>query len=251
MSLQSSTEPFLSPPMGAERGLNKLIILGAGGYAQEVLWLVDDINAIAPRWDFLGFVDPMTQKKKGESHYDRPVLGSWNEVPNESGIYFACGIGSPAGRASESNEAERRGYRPATLVHPSVVTARHVQIGEGSIVGAGCVLAPYAAVGRHCALNIGAIVGHNACVGDFCVLSPRSQLLGSARLDDQVFLGACATVYLGRKVGFGSVIGANSFVLRNIGTHSSVIGVPAITFSTTKNHPRPPSGKAEHIPGGL
>lgn len=235
MNLPSSGNLPHSVPAEADAKLKKLIILGAGGYAQEVLWLVDDINAHAPQWDFVGFLDPMAEKKKGDFHYDRPVLGGWNDVTSAHEIYFVCGIGSPGARAAECRDAEQRGYLPATLIHPSAVTALHVRVGEGTVVGAGCVLAPYAVLGRHCALNLGVIVGHNASVGDYCVLSPRSQLLGAASLADQVFLGANATVYLGRKIGAGSVIGANSFVLRSVGPNSSVIGVPAIRFSPAKS----------------
>jgi sugar O-acyltransferase (sialic acid O-acetyltransferase NeuD family) len=211
--------------------LKKIIILGAGGYAQEVLWVVDDINSVFPVWDFIGFIDSVSPGRKGQLHYDRPVLGGWDDVPWQEEIHFACGIGSPVVRANECLEAERRGYRPATLIHPSVIAARHVQIGEGTVIGARCVLAPYAILGRHCALNIGVTVGHNSRMGDFCVLSPGAQVLGSVELSERVFLGANATVYLKRKVGAGSIIGANSFLLTSLGPDSSVIGVPAARFS--------------------
>jgi sugar O-acyltransferase (sialic acid O-acetyltransferase NeuD family) len=186
---------------------------------------------VCPTWDFIGFIDPNHPERKGQVHYDRPILGSWNDILGQEEIYFACGIGNPESRARECSEAERRGYRPATLIHPSVIAARHVQIGEGTVIGARCVLAPYAILGRHCALNIGVTVGHNSHMGDFCVLSPGAQLLGAAELSERVLLGANATVYLKRKVGVGSIIGANSFLLTNLGPGSSVIGVPAVRFS--------------------
>ena len=119
-------------------------------------------------------------------------------------------LGLPESRAKECFEGERRGYRPATLIHPSVIAARHVQIGEGTVIGARCVLAPYAILGRHCALNIGVTVGHDSRMGDFSVFSPGAQLLGAAELSERVFLGANATVYPKRKVGAGSIIAANS-----------------------------------------
>lgn len=211
--------------------MKRLIIVGAGGYAQELVWIVDDLNHCEPTWNLLGYVDPGSRKLKGELHYDRPILGEWDDVTPEGEVYFACGIGSPGPRAAECAEAERRGFLPATLVHPSVISARHVEIGPGTVIGAGCILAPYAILGRHCALNLGVTIGHNTRMGDFCVLSPGAQLLGAAQLGDRVFLGANATVYLGRKVGAGSIVGANSFLLTNLGPGASVIGVPARRFS--------------------
>jgi sugar O-acyltransferase (sialic acid O-acetyltransferase NeuD family) len=211
--------------------MKKLIILGAGGYAQELLWVVDDINDRNPTWEFVGFVDPMASERKGQLHYDRPILGGWDDISKSGEIYFACGIGRPEARSKECAEAERRGYKPATLIHPSVIAARHVQIGDGSIIGAGCILAPYAVIGRHCSLNLGATVGHNASLGDYCVLSPGAQVLGGVKLEEKVLLGANATVYLGRKVGAGSVIGANSYLLANLRPGVTVMGVPAVRFS--------------------
>jgi sugar O-acyltransferase (sialic acid O-acetyltransferase NeuD family) len=211
--------------------LKKLIIIGAGGYAQEVLWVVDEINEAKPTWEFYGFVDPGQPERRGQVLYDRPIIGGWDDIPANEELFFACGIGDPLVRRKECDEAERRGLRPATVVHPSVITARHVTVGEGSIIGPGCVLAPYSTTGKHCALNIGVTIGHNSRLGDFCVLSPGSQVLGSVDLGDQVFLGANATVYLGRKVGPRSTIGANSFLLTNLAEGVSVIGVPAARFS--------------------
>lgn len=222
--------------------MRRLIILGAGGYAQELLWIVDDLNEQKPVWSFLGFVDPKGKAGNSSIYYDRPVLTGWPEIPSDDGIYFACGIGSPAARQFECEEAERRGYRPATLIHPSVIIARHVEIGAGTVIGAGSILAPYAKIGRHCSLNLGVTIGHNSLTGDYCVLSPGVQVLGAAQLGNGVFLGANATIYIKRKVGDGAIVGANSFLLTNLKAGSSAIGVPASQFlrgaATGSNPPK-------------
>ena len=212
--------------------MKDLIILSSGGYAQELLWVVDDLNAIHPTWNFLGFVDPGSPLKKGQIYYDRPILGGWDDAPDpDKETYFACGIGTPDIRKKECVEAERRGYKPALLVHPSVIIAKHVAIGEGTIVGAGCILAPYAEIGRHCAINLQVAIGHNSSIGDYCVISPGAQILGGAVLEKGVFIGANATVYLGRRVGSGALVGASSFLLTNLAPRKSAIGVPASVFS--------------------
>lgn len=228
--------------------MDQLIIVGAGGYAQELLWIVDDMNQVRPTWDFLGYIDPKSRTKKGQLHYDRPILGDWEDAPLAGSIYFVCGIGSPQSRAIECADAERRGYRPATLIHPSVTLARNIQIGEGTAIGAGCIVAPYAVLGRHCALNLCVSVGHNSQVGDYSVLSPGARLLGSARLAERVFLGANATVYQGRSVGADAVVGANSFLVTNLRKRMSVIGVPASRFFGDAEQPSD-SSSGEDGPG--
>jgi sugar O-acyltransferase (sialic acid O-acetyltransferase NeuD family) len=212
--------------------LKDLFILGSGGYAQELLWVVDDINGLDPTWNFLGFLDPGAPSKKGQLYYDRPVLGGWDNAPHQrKDIYFTCGIGAPEFRKKECSEGERRGYQAATLIHPSTIIARHVEIGEGTVIGAGCILAPYARIGRHCAINLQVAIGHNSSMGDYCVISPGAQILGAAILEDEVFIGANATIYLGKRVGTGALVGANSFLLTNLAPRKSAIGVPATVFA--------------------
>jgi sugar O-acyltransferase (sialic acid O-acetyltransferase NeuD family) len=212
--------------------MKPLVILGSGGYAQEILWIVDDINAITPTWDFLGFIDPGAPEKKGKSLYDRPVLGGFENAEGfPAELFFACGIGLPGARLKECAEAERRGWQPATLLHPSVIVAKHVEIGPGTVIGAGSILAPYVSIGRHCGINLHVTVGHNSSVGDYCVLSPGARISGAAVLEEQVFIGTNATVYLRRRVGAGASVGANSFLLTNLSAGRSAIGVPASPFA--------------------
>jgi UDP-3-O-[3-hydroxymyristoyl] glucosamine N-acyltransferase len=99
------------------------------------------------------------------------------------------------------------------------------------VVGAGCILAPYARIGRHCAINLQVAIGHNSSLGDYCVVSPAAQILAAVTLEDEVFIGANATVYVGAHVGVGALLGANSFLLTNLAPGSSAIGVPASAFA--------------------
>jgi serine O-acetyltransferase len=50
-------------------------------------------------------------------------------------------------------------------------------------------------------------------------------------LEEGVFIGANATVYLGRRVGSGALVGASSFLLTDLAPHKSAIGVPASVFA--------------------
>ncbi len=210
--------------------MKPIVIVGAGGYAQELAWILEDQNAIKPTWECLGYVDPANPQRRGERLYDLPILGGMDEVSTPGDLWFACGIGDPWARAKESAAAESRGWRAATLVHPSVIRARHVEVGEGTIIGAGSILSPYARIGRQCAINLHVTVGHDSVVGDYCVLSPGTRISGGAILESHVFIGTNATVFLKRRVGAGSSLGANSFLVTNLAKGKSAIGTPAKVF---------------------
>jgi sugar O-acyltransferase (sialic acid O-acetyltransferase NeuD family) len=211
--------------------MNPIVIIGSGGYAQEVLWVIDDINSVQPTWDVLGFVDPGNPQRKGQHLYDRPILGGFDDVGDlPDKVFFACGIGAPAARRKECLAAEQLQWQPATLIHPSVIQAKYVEVGPGTVIGAGCILAPYAKIGRHCAINLQVTVGHDDRVADFCVLSPGVRLSGNVVLEDEVFIGTNAVVYLGRRVGAGASLGANSFLVTNLAAGLSALGNPASSF---------------------
>lgn len=214
--------------------MKPIVILGAGGYAQEIAWIIDDLNAQAGVWDLLGFIDPKNPEKKGNMLYDRPILGGYeNSTGLPSDVWFACGIGRPAIRRLECIAAEKRGWRPTALVHPSVIVAKHVKIGAGTVIGAGAVVAPYAEIGRHCAVNLQVTIGHNSRIGDFSVLSPGVRISGHSTLEEDVFVGNNASVFAGRRVGRESTLGANSFLLTDLPPGKSALGIPARVFAAS------------------
>lgn len=196
-------------------------------------WIVDDLNANGGEWNLLGFVDPTDSGKK--EHYGRPVLGGYEAVDSKHGqVFFACGIGTAAIRSKECRHAEAMGWQPAALVHPSVIRARFVSIGDGSAIGAGTVIAPYARIGRHCAVNVQCTIGHDSLVGDFSVISPGARILGRVILENGAFIGANASVHPGLRMGSGATLGANSFLLSDLAPDQSAAGVPARSFTPAK-----------------
>jgi len=212
--------------------MKPIVVVGAGGYAQEVAWIIDDINARSPTWDLLGYVDPAIPQRKGQILYGRTVLGGFEVAATlPSKVWFACGIGRPSSRKTESAAAETHGWQPAVLVHPSVIIARQVGIGDGTIIGAGSIVAPNAQIGRHCAINLHVSVGHDSTLGDFCVLSPGVRISGHAQLGAESFVGANASVYVRRRMGRGATLGANSFLVTDLAAEASALGIPAVPFA--------------------
>ena len=53
---------------------NKLVIIGAGGFAREVAWLIEDINKDKKQLDLIGFIDE-NEANHGKVLNGYPVLG--------------------------------------------------------------------------------------------------------------------------------------------------------------------------------
>ena len=55
---------------------------------------------------------------------------------------------------------------------------------------------------------------------------------GPVIIEDNVWIGDKATILAGVKIGFGSIVGANSVVTKDVPPYSIVGGVPAKILST-------------------
>ena len=145
--------------------MKKLIIVGAGGFARECAWLIEQINAATPEWDIVG----MSAEEPPVGSLPYPYLGSDQQIPQlfANGTYFCVGIGTPAIRRRLTALYENMGFLPATLIHPEISLSESVQVGEGSVLCAGVKLTVNIQIGRFVILNLNTTIGHDAIVGDF------------------------------------------------------------------------------------
>ncbi len=221
----------------------RLVVYGAGGYGQELVWLADDITATGcTAWEMLGYIDD-DPALRGEERYGRPVIGALDEFAKDAGsltdVYFVIGVGRPSLRRQIAETVARQTpwLAPATLVHPSAIIARHVTLHEGCIVGAGCVIGPYAELRQHVALNVHVGVGHHATIGSFSMLLPGARISGSCSIGDAVAIGSNAVVTPGVSVGNNATVAAGALVLRNVAEHATAFGNPARSFNPRSKKP--------------
>ncbi len=208
--------------------MQDIVIVGAGGFGREVLWLCEEANRENLRWNVLGFIDE-DPVLRGATVCDRPVLGGldWfdNTVPRDVGVLF--GIGSPTARKSLFERLAPAGVRFPGVVHPGVRRSRFVGIGEGTIVCAGNTITTQVTIGAMAIVNLGCTIGHDVVIGDFCTIAPGCSLSGYTRLGVGVEFGTGVRTVPGRSVGDWSVVGAGAVVTRDIPAGVTAVGVPA------------------------
>jgi sugar O-acyltransferase (sialic acid O-acetyltransferase NeuD family) len=206
--------------------MKKLIIVGAGGFGREVVAWAQHIQPLQREWKLEGMLDSNPSALK-----DRPcdlrIVGDPLTFEPADGDIFVCSIGDPAARLSVCRSMKSRGARFTTLIHPSAVVGPSCRLGEG------CILCPHAITttnvicGDFVILNLSVTVGHDAQIGSGSILSPHCSVSGYARLGEGVFLGSNAAILPAAVVGDYARVGAGSVVLRNVRSHTTVVGVPA------------------------
>ena len=126
----------------------QLLILGAGGHAQVVADAALAMSRSGIDISIAGFLDD-NQSLWGSTRFGAPVLGPIRSVPDCVFDAVIVGIGSNQLRMQVSSYWQEQGVKFATLVHPSAVVGREVQIGAGTVLCAGAIVNTGSRIGEH------------------------------------------------------------------------------------------------------
>lgn len=208
--------------------MKDIAIFGAGGFGREVLALVQDINAIDPQWNILGFFDDHCDK--GQIINDYPILGTYRDLNQwESDIDIAIGIGNPVPRKEVFEKIHNPHVHFPTLLHPSVWIGnkKFVDIGRGSIICTGNLITTNVRIGDFVVLNLGCTVGHDSVINDFAAIMPYVNISGEVTVGKGVLVGSGATIINQLQIGNDTIVGAGAVVTASLPDNCTVVGVPA------------------------
>jgi len=208
----------------SQLSVQRILIVGAGGFGREVLqWARAAWPEAAART--AGFLSADPRILAGHA-CPLPVIGDPDTFEPQPGDGLLLAIGIPGVRRRVAERLLGRGADFLTLIHPAAVVVPTARIGPGVIVCPQAIVSDSAALGRFAVVNYHASVAHDSSVGDFAVLSPYATLAGGARVGDDAFLGLHASVGPGVSVGPRSKVAANSCALADAPPDSLVHGVP-------------------------
>ncbi|WP_246686627.1 MULTISPECIES: DapH/DapD/GlmU-related protein [unclassified Methylobacterium] len=146
----------------------------------------------------------------------------------ERDLPFLVPLFTPGHRQAAAREAARHGLsRPLTLIDPSVAAPRHLEMGPGSYVNAGCSLGSGSVFGAFVFINRGASLGHHVRSGEYVSVGPGAVLAGHVSLGTGAFVGAGATILPEVAIGANAVVGAGSVVTKDVPDGCLALGNPA------------------------
>jgi sugar O-acyltransferase (sialic acid O-acetyltransferase NeuD family) len=206
-----------------------LLVIGAGGSAGGICWMLQDINRDVERWRLLGFLDD-DATKHGTFIWGSPVLGSLEDVARFPAAKLVIGMAHYRRPQIRTEIASRLGLprdRYATLVDPSAVVSPDATLGVGCLVFRSAFIGDGARLGDHVFMSPNALISHHGVVKDGATLSPGATLCGGSSLGSGAYAGAGSIVKDGVRVGAGAVLAVGSVVVRDVEAGATVIGNPA------------------------
>ncbi|MEO8414738.1 MAG: acetyltransferase [Ginsengibacter sp.] len=207
--------------------MKKIAIFGAGGFGREVKWLIDEINAVTPNWEFIGYFDDDFSKVKNIDPSlflgGIKALNAWKE---EVALVFA--VGNPLVKRKIFQNINNPVISYPKLLHPNICMGKsNVQIGEGAIICAGNILTVDIKIGKHVILNLSCTVGHDSNIGDFSSFMPAVNISGEVNIGEAVYVGTGAKIINKVEIGEETIVGAGAVVAKSLPPKCTAVGIPA------------------------
>ncbi len=210
--------------------MKKIAIVGAGGFAREVAWLIRDLNRVTQQFDFLGYlVSDMSFVRETDSRAE--VLGDFNWLDGgDRADALVMGIGTPQAKLDLAAELEHHFPRLEwpTLIHPTVQFDHDsVKFERGVVLCAGSIGTVNLEFKEFSMVNLLCTIGHGAVIGRGAVLNPTVNISGGVTVGDGVLIGTGAQVLQYVKIGDNVTVGAGAVVNKNVESGTTVVGIPA------------------------
>jgi len=209
----------------------RIIVVGAGGAAREIVSALDSINKIQQRFEFLGYVVSDLSRLQPRDSREQ-VLGdfSWLQANRNSFDALAIGVGFPASRLRLA--AELRHFLPEvewpSIIHPTaIIDLDSARIAEGCFIGAGVTATVNITLEAFVLCNFGCTLGHEARIGAGSVVNPGANISGGVVISTGVLVGTGSQILQYLHIGAGATVGAGAVVTRDVAEGVTVLGVPA------------------------
>ncbi len=196
---------------------NKLLILGCGGHAK----VITDIARSQGIKDF-SYQDINIEIK---TFLGKDVIHE--EIKNYNGYFFVA-LGDNFLREKVTNDFQKANpnAKNATLVHPTSHISKNCTIGVGTVVMPMCVINSSSKIGNGVIINTKSSLDHDNYLMNYSSCAPGVVTGGNVFIGDRSAVAIGVIIKHDIKIGSDTVIGAASYVNKNIPANCLAYGTP-------------------------
>lgn len=209
--------------------MEDIVILGAGGFAKEVTFLIEEINKEKNSWNILGFIVDNKQNI-GMQHGKYKVYNTDEWLIRIDGkVNVALGVGDSklVAKLIEKFRLNSNIIFP-NLIHPNAIGDwEQIKFGFGNIMCAGNIFTTDIVVGSFNIFNLSCTIGHDAKIGDCNVFNPTVNISGGVKIANNILVGTGSQILQYLSVCSDTTIGAGAVVTEDIKEPGVYVGIPA------------------------
>jgi len=195
--------------------INKIIIIGCGGYAKVI---ADAVLKINTKTKIIFFKERCNPTK---------TIWKLSCSINNKLIYyhpFIVAIGDNKKRMEIFNSIKKNNN--LCIISRQSQIGKNAKIANGSFIANFCLIGPEVRIGKNTIINNGSIIEHETSIGNHCHIAPNATICGKCKIGDLVFIGAGSTIINNIKICSNVTIGAGSTVIKNIEEQGTYVGSP-------------------------
>ena len=191
---------------------NKLIVIGAGAYAREIIDVAEAIG-----YDIEGVVSDV------EPAFRTNWIGTFSDLElisrNNISFFFAIG-------ATDRKSIQKRGkifkgiafdnIKLVNIISQNAHVARTVQFGKNNYIAPGVVINSGAVLYDNILINNNATIGHDVSIGTNSVISGNVFIGGGTSVGSNVLIGPGANILQGLSISDKAIISVGATVLRSL-----------------------------------
>ena len=214
--------------------MKNIVLIGGGNQAH---YTIDIINK-ERKYNIVGIIDSI--HNVGSDRFGYKVLGRQEDIIKLKEQYNIEGgiisIGDNWARYYVSSQIKKEipDFKFVNAIHPSVVIGDNVELGEGIVMMAGCIINPKSKIGDFTFFATGAQVDHDCDIKNYSSISAGSITGGYVTLGEFSAITLGVTVVDRLKIGKNTVIGAGSLVIKDLPDNVLVYGNPCKVIRTRK-----------------
>ena len=203
--------------------MKELVLIGAGGMGLEVLGVAINSVGYGSNFIFKGFLDDNRNADTGGEQH----LGSISDYRPKSNDVFVCTLGDLNTKEALIQKILDRDGNFISLIHVDADISPSASIGEGCIVMRNVHLGNNAILESHVLAQIGCVIGHHVQVQSFARIDCYAICVGGTKIGKSSVLHSGSVINHNVSIGDNAVVGANSFVIRDVKNNMTVYGNPA------------------------